>query len=78
MIGIVVQPGVEFGHNDVVFYDRGKATRLIRALSDMQGLIYEAHSTDYQPETALSQLVTDGFCILKVGPALTFALREAL
>lgn len=78
VIGIVVQPGVEFGHDDVVFYDRGKATRLIRALGNMQGLIYEAHSTDYQPETALSQLVTDGFCILKVGPALTFALREAL
>src|SRR5690606_32396218 len=27
---------------------------------------------------ALSELVRDGFVILKVGPALTFALREAL
>lgn len=78
VIGIVVQPGVEFGHEDIVFYDRVKATQLIQAIGDMKGLIYEAHSTDYQPESALSQLVTDGFCILKVGPALTFALREAL
>ncbi|MBG20402.1 MAG: hypothetical protein CML31_10665, partial [Rhizobiales bacterium] len=36
------------------------------------------HSTDYQPTEALSALVQGGFCILKVGPGLTFALREAL
>ena len=41
-------------------------------------LVFEAHSTDYQPRQALRALVEDGFAILKVGPALTFALREAL
>ncbi len=40
--------------------------------------VFEAHSTDYQPVEALSALVRDGFAILKVGPGLTFALREAL
>jgi D-tagatose-1,6-bisphosphate aldolase subunit GatZ/KbaZ len=41
-------------------------------------LVYEAHSTDYQTPGRLRQLVEDHFCILKVGPWLTFALREAL
>ena len=41
-------------------------------------LCFEAHSTDYQTKEHLRQLVEDGFLILKVGPALTFALREAL
>jgi D-tagatose-1,6-bisphosphate aldolase subunit GatZ/KbaZ len=44
----------------------------------MPGIAFEAHSTDYQPTAALRQLVEDGFAILKVGPGLTFALREAL
>lgn len=41
-------------------------------------MIYEAHSTDYQTPHAYRELVRDHFAILKVGPALTFALREAL
>ena len=40
--------------------------------------VFEAHSTDYQRIEALAALVEDGFAILKVGPWLTFALREAL
>ena len=44
----------------------------------MPGLVFEAHSTDYQPPESLARLVKDGFAILKVGPGLTFALREAL
>jgi D-tagatose-1,6-bisphosphate aldolase subunit GatZ/KbaZ len=44
-----------------------------------QGLVYEAHSTDYQTAEALRELVRGGrFAILKVGPALTFAYREAI
>jgi D-tagatose-1,6-bisphosphate aldolase subunit GatZ/KbaZ len=42
------------------------------------GLVYEAHSTDYQTETALRNLVRDHFAILKVGPVLTYAAREAV
>ncbi len=78
VIAIVVQPGVEFGHEDVAVYDPSRARRLCASLDRMPGLVFEAHSTDYQPEISLRQLVQDGFAILKVGPALTFALRETL
>ena len=77
VIGIAVQPGVEFGHESVIEYDPARARPLPRAL-DATGLVFEAHSTDYQPLVRLTELVRDRFCILKVGPALTFALREAL
>jgi D-tagatose-1,6-bisphosphate aldolase subunit GatZ/KbaZ len=78
VIAVVVQPGVEFGSENVVHYARGKAGELTELLREEPSLIYEAHSTDYQSRSALSALVQDGFPILKVGPGLTFALREAL
>jgi D-tagatose-1,6-bisphosphate aldolase subunit GatZ/KbaZ len=40
--------------------------------------VYEAHSTDYQKRDNLRNLARDHFAILKVGPALTFAFREAV
>jgi len=78
VIGVVVQPGVEFGNEDVIVYKPEAAASLSRVLSQAPQFVFEAHSTDYQPEAALSALVRDGFNILKVGPGLTFALREAL
>ncbi|MDR3493233.1 MAG: D-tagatose-bisphosphate aldolase, class II, non-catalytic subunit [Ancalomicrobiaceae bacterium] len=78
VVGMVVQPGVEFGNHNVVCYDRGKARALSQALAGLPGMVFEAHSTDYQHPEALRGLVDDGFAILKVGPGLTFALREAL
>ena len=78
VIGLVVQPGVEFGNANVVVYDPPAARALSGALARLPGLVFEAHSTDYQPTEALAALVEDGFAILKVGPGLTFALREAL
>ncbi len=77
VVGAVVQPGVEFGNENVIAYIPQKAAALSAALSDLPGLVFEAHSTDYQSRDALRQLVLDGFAILKVGPGLTFALREA-
>jgi D-tagatose-1,6-bisphosphate aldolase subunit GatZ/KbaZ len=78
VVGVVVQPGVEFG-DDVVFeYDHNKASLLSAGLSDNPELVYEAHSTDYQSPSALAQMVEDHFAILKVGPWLTFAFREAV
>lgn len=77
-IALVVQPGVEFNHMDVVDYVPAEATHLTDLLRSVPGRIYEAHSTDYQRPEAYKALVRDGFAILKVGPALTFALREAL
>jgi D-tagatose 6-phosphate 4-epimerase len=78
VIGVVEQPGVEFGSSKVHFYDPAAARALPQALEDLPGLVFEAHSTDYQTADALTALVADGFAILKVGPWLTFALREAL
>ncbi len=74
----VVQPGVEFG-DDVVFPYRREAAKGLRSWSERQErLVFEAHSTDYQSESALRALVEDHFAILKVGPELTFAFREAV
>lgn len=77
-IALVVQPGVEFGHENVVVYEPLRARALSAALGGLPGLVFEAHSTDYQPPASLQALVQHGFAILKVGPGLTFALREAL
>ncbi len=78
VLAIVVQPGVEFDARRVHVYDRGRAAALVAARADYPDLLFEGHSTDFQPDEALAALVEDGICILKVGPALTFALREAL
>ncbi len=78
VIASVVQPGVEFDHHEVIDYAPDKARALSDAIARVPGMVYEAHSTDYQTRTALAALVRDHFAILKVGPGLTFALREAL
>ncbi|MBA4489411.1 D-tagatose-bisphosphate aldolase, class II, non-catalytic subunit [Paracoccus sp. S1E-3] len=78
VIAVVVQPGVEFGNQNVVTYRPDLAAPLAAVLTGVPGLVFEAHSTDYQGPAALSDLVADGFAILKVGPELTFVLREAL
>ena len=78
VIALVVQPGVEFNHDSVVDYAPARAVHLTELLNHEEGLVYEAHSTDYQRPEAYRMLVRDGFAILKVGPALTFAMREAL
>jgi D-tagatose-1,6-bisphosphate aldolase subunit GatZ/KbaZ len=78
VIGMVVQPGVEFGEKVIFDYDRQKAKALSSALPEYPALVYEAHSTDYQRPAALSKMVEDHFAILKVGPWLTFAFREAV
>ncbi|MFO1467621.1 MAG: D-tagatose-bisphosphate aldolase, class II, non-catalytic subunit [Steroidobacteraceae bacterium] len=78
VIGLVVQPGVEFDDVHVIGYAPEKARRLSECIASQPHLVFEAHSTDYQSPEALACLVRDHFAILKVGPALTFALREAV
>ncbi len=78
VIGLVVQPGVEFGDSQVFDYDRTRAASLSSGLPGAPALVYEAHSTDYQLPERLAEMVEDHFAILKVGPALTFAYREAI
>ncbi|HYD39516.1 MAG TPA: class II D-tagatose-bisphosphate aldolase, non-catalytic subunit [Anaeromyxobacter sp.] len=77
-VALVVQPGVEFGNDEVFAYDGAGGRALAPVLQRLPALAFEAHSTDYQSGRALAALVEDGFAILKVGPELTFALREAL
>ncbi len=74
---LVVQPGVEFGDDFILPYDPSAAAALSKFI-ESQSMIYEAHSTDYQSQAALREMVRDHFAILKVGPALTNAFREAI
>jgi D-tagatose-1,6-bisphosphate aldolase subunit GatZ/KbaZ len=78
VVGLVAQPGVEFDNDRVIAYNPGRARALSASLEDVPRLVFEAHSTDYQAPSTLAALVRDHFAILKVGPALTFAAREAI
>ncbi len=78
VIAVVVQPGVEFGDETIHEYNREAAKELCQALEKYPNLVFEGHSTDYQTKASLREMVEDGIAILKVGPALTFALREGL
>ena len=77
-MALVVQPGVEFDLERVIDYERSATGELRRVLEDRGRLVFEAHSTDYQTRANLRALVEDHWAVLKVGPALTFAMREAL
>lgn len=78
VIAVVVQPGVEFGDETIHEYNREAAKELCNSLKKYPNLVFEGHSTDYQTAKALKEMVEDGIAVLKVGPALTFALREGL
>jgi D-tagatose-1,6-bisphosphate aldolase subunit GatZ/KbaZ len=78
VVGAVVQHGVGFADFEVDEYERSRCGKLITAAQQHSDLIFEAASTDYQRPELLRQLVEDGVTILKVGPALTFAMRECL
>jgi D-tagatose-1,6-bisphosphate aldolase subunit GatZ/KbaZ len=78
VFAVVTQPGVEFGDKDIDEYDASAAVHLRRFVEGQESLVFEAHSTDYQTPEALREMVRDHFAVLKVGPALTFAYREAV
>lgn len=78
VIGLVVQPGVEFDHYKVIDFKASRAAELAGVVEAQPFMVYEAHSTDYQTQANLRALVRNHFAILKVGPGLTFAMREAL
>ena len=78
VVAIVVQPGLDFGNADVVRFVPGDVADLAGAVLALDGAVYEAHSTDYQDGSGFAALVDMHFAILKVGPAATFALREAI
>lgn len=78
VIGVVVQPGVEEKDSGCTEYDRSKAKELMASIKEFPSLVFEGHSTDYQTKLKLRELVEDGVGILKVGPGLTFAMREGM
>lgn len=78
VVAVVVQPGVDFTNRSVIDYCQERAAELSKRLRHHPNLVFEAHSTDFQKPTALREMVEDGFAILKVGPWLTFAFREAV
>lgn len=78
VVAIVVQPGLDFGNEDVVRFAPAEAVDLAATVLALDGAVYEAHSTDYQQPASYTALVDMHFAILKVGPAATFALREAI
>lgn len=78
VIAVVVQPGVEHGDHTIVDYDRRKAAGLKAALKRYPNLVFEGHATDYQKPKSLKAMVEDGIAVLKVGPSLTFTVRETV
>lgn len=78
VIAVVVQPGVEFGDDQVFYYDSKAAEALCAELKKYPDIVFEGHSTDYQTAQSLRDMVVDGIAILKVGPAVTYGFREGL
>ena len=78
IVSVVTQPGVDFSHTAVHPFAPDKATELSEGIKNFDNLSFEAHSTDYQPTKALADLVNKHFFFLKVGPELTFRMREAV
>jgi D-tagatose-1,6-bisphosphate aldolase subunit GatZ/KbaZ len=78
VVAVAVQPAAEHGARVFHPYVRENVKALAGALQGLKNVVFEAHATDYQTGPALSEMVEDGFGILKVGPSLTSALREAL
>ena len=75
--GLVIEPGMKYGHSTIKkpnftnFADK-------RNISIKNNFFYEAHSTDYQPNEVLKQLVKNNFKFLKVGPELTYNYSRSL
>lgn len=78
IVSIVTQPGVDFSHEAVYRFNPDAAHQLSQEILKHDGFSFEAHSTDYQPTDSLASLVQHFFFFLKVGPELTFRMREAV
>lgn len=80
IIALVVDSGADFDSTNIYKYISNKnIINFKKYVCDKYPyLFFEAHSTDYQPRSLLRKMKEDGFIILKVGPALTFAFREAV
>ena len=77
VVGLVLQPGVEFSPMHVHHFPTDRTLPYRPVLADWPGIVLEAHSTDYQHPQVFRSLAAQGFAFQKVGPALTFAWRQA-
>ncbi len=79
VLAVVVQPGIDFGDRRIAPYRTEAAQALAAVHGRLPGsMTFEVHAGDYQTAPALAQMIRDHFAIVKIGPCLTFALREAL
>lgn len=78
IVGLVVQPGLEFAATHIDHFDMRTRATLSTALEVDPHICFEAHSTDYQRPEVFPELARRNFSALKVGPALTFAYRQAI
>lgn len=78
-VAVVVQPGVDFDDTTIADYHRKQAATLAAYHQQLpRGMTYEVHAADYQKPDLLKEMVADRFNLLKIGPCLTFALRQTL
>ena len=77
-VAVVAQIGLEFSEDHVYDFCYEKAKPLADKLREYPPFVFESHSSDYQTPESLRAMVKAGVGILKVGPELTFAHREAL
>lgn len=77
-VAVVAQIGIEFSDEAVHEYNHEAALALSEELRKYPSLRFESHSSDYQTPNCLYHMVRDGVGILKVGPEVTFQLREGL
>jgi len=79
VLAVVVQPGVDFDDRHAAAYNPKVAAALSAVHDRLPGaMTFEIHATDYQSPSNLKQMVRDHFILLKIGPCLTSALRQAL
>lgn len=77
-VAVVAQIGLEFSEDNVYDFQYEAAKPIAGLLKKYNSLVFESHSSDYQIPSCLREMIADGVGILKVGPELTFAHREAL
>lgn len=77
-VAVVAETGATFSADAIHPYERNRTRNLQALIRRHPNLVFEAHSTDFQTQSALAAMVQDHFAILKTGPCLTFAAREAL
>ena len=78
VVGLVVQPGVDMGNTQVFYFDKAKAGALSAAALTVPGVVFEAHSTDFQTGGGSCRPGRVAFRHPQGGASLTFAFREAV